>query len=207
MLYATADFWKVIGTLGWGTSSNYEAMKVTLMLNGRDWCLDFSTTYRRVLGALRSNAAEAGFGFCYDSWDDVLAHTVGLGKATYDACMADPRALINRMEAGDYSESFTYAVPDEYDFLQLGREALEARLEKCKAEYLAADETEMIDALCHTSLQGLNDKASELRDKAVAVVERNGRAGYRQSLTAANHKWCLWNLLSDVAVSIEAGIL
>jgi hypothetical protein len=113
-------FWNIVAEMGWGTAStDYEAMKSRLMRSGVAFCAAFDNTYRTLLGALRVKVCKDHGDFCSDSFDDATAHTVGLGKAEYDACMADTLGVIRRLEDGDYTESFSYAVPSAWDFKQL----------------------------------------------------------------------------------------
>lgn len=51
-----------------------------------------------------------------DSWSDLLAHIVGLGREEYDACVADPERAHKRATAYDYTESFSYCIPYESEY-------------------------------------------------------------------------------------------
>ena len=44
-----------------------------------------------------------------DGFSDVRYHIVGLGKDTFDVCMADPLEIQNCYRLGKYKESFAYA--------------------------------------------------------------------------------------------------
>jgi hypothetical protein len=109
-------FWNIVKTLGWNRDASYNAVKKQLKEQGRDTCLEFKGLYYKLLDKLNEAARKAGYIFVCDSWDDTLAHTVGLGKVEFDAAMCDPVRLIKRMESGNYKESFSYAVPTESDF-------------------------------------------------------------------------------------------
>lgn len=49
-----------------------------------------------------------------DSFSDLLNHIIGLGKAEYDAVMADPSLAAKRYEEDAFTESFSYCFQDAH---------------------------------------------------------------------------------------------
>jgi len=117
-LVEPADFWTTVKSLGWGVNTtDYKAINTTLKKRGKKWCENFHTQHLKALHNLKNATLKhLGRPLCSDSFDDVTAHIIGLGEAEYDACMANPQRVLDRMDGDEYTESFSYAVPSGYDF-------------------------------------------------------------------------------------------
>lgn len=57
------------------------------------------------------------FGLGDDSFGDLIAHCIGLGREEYTSCLADPERAWKRATNYDFTESFSYCIPfkDAYD--------------------------------------------------------------------------------------------
>lgn len=105
-------FWTTVEFIGWGTkTTDYEAVEPLLRERGLVWCREFYAVCRNMRENLDAAARRAGYDICMDAWDDTLHHTIGLGQREYEACLRDPKRLVNRYHKRDYVESFTYCIP------------------------------------------------------------------------------------------------
>jgi len=98
----------------------------------------FDAHYREVSEALYKNQTEwvnEGYGrnrsartcdLGDDSFGDLLAHIVGLGREEYEASLAEPERVQSRGLHYHFSESFSYCLPSESEYepleIQLARE-------------------------------------------------------------------------------------
>ena len=55
-----------------------------------------------------------------DGLDDVVKHIIGLGQDEFRRALRDPQRLVDRGQCGDFSESFSYVVPDPMDYELVG---------------------------------------------------------------------------------------
>ena len=131
------DFWNLVNEIGWGTeTTDCKAVRLSFL---KTMTAEQVREARDHLYALRGQlyeaASEAGHDYCCDSWDDTLNHVVGLGKEEWEANLADPDKLVDRMNRSDYSESFAHCFPwgDEYEDLKPS--ALQARAEDLVTRY------------------------------------------------------------------------
>ena len=95
---------------------------------------------------------------CCDSWSDTLAHIVGLGRHEFQRCMYEPQKIVDRAEAGDYKESFSYALPYDVEY------------DKCyqwKHEHEAAKYLGMLTA--RILLEGWDDNTPEEVEALLAI--------------------------------------
>lgn len=133
------QFWALVDGLGWGTkTTDYRALKKKLVRNlSPNDAEGFRTTFgqmtanlSRVLTRWEEDGYEWGqssnprsFGLGDDSWSDLLAHIVGLGKREYKAILANPQKALDRARKGDFKESFAYALPytDDYALLDVSQ--------------------------------------------------------------------------------------
>ena len=126
-------FWEIVGALRWQDDFNYERIKRELMLdrfNTAESIEPFRRIYEEKVGSLKDALGD----FCCDSFDDVTAHIVGLGRAEYEAALAnDAKLARERLDGGDYRESFAYAIPHASDY------------EKCNVGHYAEWAQGMID--------------------------------------------------------------
>ncbi len=113
-------FWEIVESVKWGEITGdsvdykavtkcYETQKARLLksLSYND-IKDLQKMYAEKINRLVVNS---GKDFCYDGWSDCIAHIVGLGEKQYNANIAVPQRIMDRLDAGDYEESFTYALP------------------------------------------------------------------------------------------------
>ena len=77
---------------------------------------DFLKLYSQKRNELIS---KSGSDACCDSWDDTLAHIVGLGEEEYKKNITEPERIIRRYRDGEYKESFSYCIPYISDYEKL----------------------------------------------------------------------------------------
>ena len=124
-----AQFWSIVKELGWGTrTTDYKAiLKALVKLWDVSNATDFRNTFDKLQMALKrrieqwEDRSEVNLGIGDDSFDDLTAHIIGLGKREYDAVMQNPQLAYDRAQAPygskeGYRESFAYAIPHEVDF-------------------------------------------------------------------------------------------
>lgn len=107
------EFWSIVAEIGW-PHVHYDAAKrwfmeqVTVEKAG-----EFREVYSSKVRTLRRIADSDAV--C-DSWDDTLAHIVGLGEVEFKR-HCDESSLIAKREAdGEYRESFAYCIPATEDY-------------------------------------------------------------------------------------------
>lgn len=111
--------WNLIGALGWVESGHdYEAIENLLLQQDDDTVHSLREFANERMGDLYErvdnyededgNERVGNYGGD-DSYGDMLAHVVGMGKLTFDAVMADPRRL-NEIK---FVENFLYALPHD----------------------------------------------------------------------------------------------
>lgn len=111
----TDAFWSQVAAIGWGSGRPIVelaaelAARVRLVecvaLHGRMYSL--SHALRAIIEAWEASSGEH-LPCGDDSFGDLANHIVGLGRATYEATLADPALALRRAEARDYRESFAY---------------------------------------------------------------------------------------------------
>lgn len=193
-----ARFWALVDSLGWGTkTTNYRALKKELVRNmSPNEAEEMRTTFAqmtanlsRVLSRWEEEGYEWGqsgnpraFGLGDDSWNDLLAHIVGLGKREYKAVLADPMKAWNRARKGDFKESFAYALPysSDYALLDVSQYIQRAAPFLELLEWLISQpETKEIRRALDTLLEGLlllkKHKPHDLMDRR-AEMESAGKA-------------------------------
>lgn len=109
------DFWRVVAALKWGEDTDYKAIGRLYhgMLTAEQRAA-FEVTYDGFHAVLAGAIAEyehktgvsAGCGD--DSFNDLCAHVVGLGREVYERELASPTLAVERGRKGDFTESFAY---------------------------------------------------------------------------------------------------
>jgi len=123
-----AEFWQLVDKLGWRKGADSKAIKKQVMklLPTYEECESARAAMRKLEGQLygvitkyeKANDVSAGLGD--DSFGDLIAHIIGLGKGEFEASVKDPRRAIERGKKGDYTESFAYCFPYEDDYKKQG---------------------------------------------------------------------------------------
>lgn len=118
------NVWAMIEGLGWGRkTTDHRKLKAELMSKlTADQAEEFGKIVSRLEGTLgraitkwsRDNDVEFDLGG--DSWGDMLAHIVGLGRREYMATLKDPSRAYERAQKGDFAESFDYVIPYKADY-------------------------------------------------------------------------------------------
>ena len=116
-------FWKAVDDMGW-EANGFDYDKIGKDLEARIWAeygdqqageiakslrLFMNNPYRRLYKAVDKAARDAkAYVGGDDSFDDLLNHIIGLGKAEYDRVMENPILAVERFQRDDYRESFAY---------------------------------------------------------------------------------------------------
>jgi len=116
-----SDFWSLIEPYGWGTKSrNYKAIKKDLMGKlSPDEAEELGATYRKLSNKLYKVLDGVVEGLGDDGFGDLIAHIIGMGRREYEAVLKDPELGAVRANAGDFGESFAYALPGKHDYESL----------------------------------------------------------------------------------------
>lgn len=213
------EFWILVESIGWGTkTTDTDAVKVRLM---RELTLEQANEAAKHLSAAEGELCKAvedelGNSYCCDSWSDVLAHVVGLGRVEHDACVADPERLMSRYRAGKYTESFAYCWPYEDDYEKRSLSGFTRWIDGQIDSYTGAREPGFCEDDFATVLDALN-KIEQGDVDAFLATEEAGRVAaeaieqeyvrrarkYCGSCLiidggSVGNKWGIWNLYSDV---------
>ena len=101
--------WEWIQFIGWGIHKDLELYKIKMDVivpeNEIKSLKQFSILKRRQLQIKYDLGGS-------DSYWDLCAHVVGLGKEEYYKCLNDYDYLMNRYERKDYKENFEYIFSD-----------------------------------------------------------------------------------------------
>ena len=109
-------FWKIVAELKW-PDVDYDDAKFWFMQN---YTAKEADEFRSLFAQKRNDLVKAsGSNACCDSWDDTLAHIVGLGEAEYKKNIEEPERIIQREKDGEYKESFSYCIPYSEDYRKL----------------------------------------------------------------------------------------
>lgn len=119
------EFWAIVESVGWGSvDTDYKRGKQVLLqalptLEAKD---NYDSHMSHALGALnkaiegweRSECKELPVGD--DSFGDLKAHIVGLGREEWEKVCADPSLAYKRACDYAYTESFSYCTPYREDY-------------------------------------------------------------------------------------------
>lgn len=118
-----ATFWKIVAEMGWAKPYKYDAIKKAFMVKYPvEVALEFAEVFKEVKDTLYNRLDPVITGVSDDSFSDLLCHIIGLGESEYNAVMANRDLAQDRVDRGDYRESFSYAIPykDDYEMLHSG---------------------------------------------------------------------------------------
>lgn len=133
-----SDFWKIVDDLGWGTrTTDYKVIKKQLLRNlSPNQAASLQTTFAQMQGKLYKALTaweengdtwmETGkhgnprsFGLGDDSFGDLIAHIIGMGKREFAAVLKNPQLAHDRARKNAFKESFSYALPSTSDYAKL----------------------------------------------------------------------------------------
>jgi len=110
-------FWECVTEIGWPSRSS-SVIKRDLI---HAWNQDFSESFRKIFGEKTRQVGKAldeyeerneiDYYLGDDSFSDLSAHVVGLGKDVFSREVDDTELLVKRIKASDYKESFAYCIP------------------------------------------------------------------------------------------------
>lgn len=214
MTTQTTDFWTTVAAIGWETkTTDVDAIKVELMRHGPEACMALRAEYNAAIRTLSQAAAKAGHDYCCDSWSDTLSQVIGLGREEFDRNVADPGRLLERMNAGDYTESFSYCLPwpddfNMYSFADLRRRGDEV-VEACTAVtsrwadaaqlgFATCDDIARVRELMSGPVKSWVDCETEL----VELANRIARNPAHSALGQLRNPWLVRNTVSDAKFAL-----
>lgn len=112
-------FWAIVAKAEWEKHKDFRISQRRLRqelptLEDLDAFGNCFSKLRATLAARIEKAERHGddrLGLGDDSFSDLIAHIVGLGRDEYQACIENPKRAIVRGNHHDFTESFSYAVP------------------------------------------------------------------------------------------------
>jgi hypothetical protein len=125
-------WWDLVDELGWGTATtDYDQIRDALISRlSLDEAVEFRRFIDRAMNLLHSEITDweeyddtPTVPCSDDSFSDLRAHIVGLGKKEFSSVMENPLFAYNRAMAKygtkeGYKESFLYAIPYHTDYLE-----------------------------------------------------------------------------------------
>jgi hypothetical protein len=134
-------FWEIVDSVGWPVEDTDEA-KVKILMNTapaeveklREELNERTSTLRELFDEERERVDE-DFYVSGDGLSDCVNHIVGLGKLAYQNCLECPQAIVDRYRVGEYTESFSYAIPYPTEYEKLGTEYYQYRSDRYVGEY------------------------------------------------------------------------
>ena len=223
------DFWKLIEPYGWGTkTTDYKAIKKSLMGKlSPDEADELQTTMMKLEGKLYTALKNLNIG-SNDTMGDLIAHIIGMGKKEFEAVIKDPQLAYQRYQSGQYTESFSYALPHKSDYKNLNvtkftdwaqevignytmilnaseddipwKSKLAAPLKKVISIMEKFVETKDVATFLDNEAEA--KKESEEVGKILSRLQLGWSIPKEGSLESAVHfsgnKWGVWNLFTDV---------
>lgn len=129
-------FWKIVEFIDW-PREDYKDIKAELLMELspreikglRDGLGERTSKLRELFDEERERTGE-DFYVSGDGLDDCVNHIVGLGEMAYTNCVECPGAIVGRYRAGEYTESFSYAIPGVNEVAKLSRDYYQFRSTK-----------------------------------------------------------------------------
>lgn len=129
-------FWEIVEFIDW-PRKDYEEVKAEILMElAPREIKELRDGLGKRTGKLRSlfdetrEEMEDNFYVSGDGLDDCVNHIVGLGRFAYENCVECPQAIVDRYRAGEYTESFSYAIPGVNDVAKLSRDYYQFRSTK-----------------------------------------------------------------------------
>lgn len=89
-----------------------------------------------------------------DSYSDLVAHVIGLGREIFERETSNPQLLVKRAELYDYKESFSYCVPELSDMLPSAQlEQDHQRMRDRAARACANEVRDAVEDILHKHLE------------------------------------------------------
>jgi hypothetical protein len=197
------EFWEIVGALRWQDDFGDDRIKSELMerFPTPESIAPFRSIYEKKVGALKSAIGD----HCSDSFDDVTAHIVGLGREQYEAALADPNLARERWDVGNYEESFAYGVPHAEDYQKQNVSHYARWAQNMIDEYgaavpqiqRAAVVVRAFTKLKDGDVQGFREMEAEAREAAQEVADFAEELR-RQAETVPGSPWGVFNAYTDV---------
>jgi len=117
-------FWECVKEMDWASDPDHDVVKRACLVA---WTPEFGTEFSKVYGEKHSIVGKVFQEYAEndlsrrqrdeyylgdDSFGDFCSHVVGMGREVFDAELANPEMLYERVVKGDYSESFGYCIPN-----------------------------------------------------------------------------------------------
>jgi len=110
-------FWETVKKAKWTSDHNYDRIKYQWMRELTPSQIEgLRRKFDKFRARLDNKITSVVHGVGDDSFSDVLAHIIGMGKEAYDAVMKDPSLAQQLIDDNKYRESFSYAFPYKDDY-------------------------------------------------------------------------------------------
>ena len=191
-----AQFWTAVDQARWGQDYGYDRIKDFFLERfSQEETEAFRETFndlKRALGDELSQWAkdeDKSFNLGDDSWGDLLAHIIGLGKREYEATMRDPSRALNRERRGDYKESFVYSIPYPGDYKKMAppTPAKEDGISLFGGWAIPDPYRKGLLSVIDAEMRGLNQLQKALQDQS-ALQDRTGNAFRKLGKWAEDHR-------------------
>ena len=168
---STSNFWTAVDQAGWGRHKDYNKVKEFMLerFTQRE-AEEFRATFNDLQSKLSrtldrwADENDIDWGLGDDSWGDLLAHIIGLGKREYEATMRDPQKALDRANRNDYRESFAYGIPWDDDYADKARQPQSTdTIDVFGAWALPERFRKNLIAKLNTDIQGLEKMAAGIR--------------------------------------------
>jgi hypothetical protein len=184
--------------MNWPVNDTYDAQYRFMKKYSVEVAEQFSETYKRKRNELNKATA---IDICCDSWDDTLAHIIGLGEEEYQKNINEPELIVKREHDGDNEESFSYCIPDRYDYSKLHDEGYEKYLdgtEELLVELNNTDEDDISPKIFRQfpKIKEVCDLLI-LRDWQRAVTHYHNYFGDGYADAWPLHNYCIPNFVAD----------
>ena len=118
-------FWEVVEEIGWGKSYDFHILKDKMIQRySRIVLMEIWQTYIELFEKLeiRIKNYNSSWGIKIPIGDtelgrDNINHIIGLGHEEYRRAFHNPKLVLERVESGDFVQSFSYVLPSWIDHI------------------------------------------------------------------------------------------
>jgi hypothetical protein len=134
-------FWDLVESADWKSDYNYQRIKMSLIRQLTPNAIDqFQSFYQKVKNKLARvvdkycEENDKSAGLSDDSFSDLIAHIVGLGRTEYNQALSQPEKVVEKGRKGDFKESFSYAIPYKDDLKYFPKSYYSEKARECLLE-------------------------------------------------------------------------
>jgi hypothetical protein len=116
------EFWDLVKVVGWPCDYDLGKKKIMQITGSAENCKPYYDEYTHAYQQVYAVADRVVTSLGDDSFGDLCAHIIGLGKEVFEKEVANPDLILKRAKAYDFEESFAYCWPYEDDWNYLNVE-------------------------------------------------------------------------------------